>query len=146
MHCLWIGPSVGSKAIGSDPPSGLSYRVGGAFRTFLAQSLYVEAHEPSLTSRRLNLSLNYVLKLKSLPENQAYRYVFEPENTQLFEESESKIPPLGILILPHLEKSKNNLNLTDDAPSLDIAPSMLSAPTVRFDPTKLKKNTTNPET
>ena len=96
----------------------------------------MEAHEPSLTSRRLNLSLNYVLKLKSLPENQAYRYVFEPENTQLFEESESKIPPLGILILPHLEKSKNNLNLTDDAPSLDIAPSMLSAPTVRFDLTK----------
>ena len=41
----------------------------GAFRTSLAQSLYVEAHEPSLTSRRLKLSLNYVLKLKPLPEN-----------------------------------------------------------------------------
>ena len=27
--CLWIGPSVGSKAIGSDPPSGLAYRFGG---------------------------------------------------------------------------------------------------------------------
>ena len=107
---------------------------------------YTEAHEPSLTSRRLNLFLNYVLKLKSLPENPAYSCVFETENIKLFEESESKIPPLGILILPHLEKSKNNLNLTDDAPSLDIAPSMLSAPTVRFDPTKLKKNTTNPET
>ena len=111
----------------------------GAFRTCLAQSLHVEADEPSLTSRRRNLSLNYVLKLKSLPENPVYKYVFEPENTQLFEESEPKIPPLGIRILPHLEKSKNNLNLTHDAPSLDIAPSMLSAPTVRFDLTKLKK-------
>ena len=48
----------------------------------------MEAHEPSLTSRRLNLSLNYVLKLKSLPENPVYKHVFEPENTQLFEESE----------------------------------------------------------
>ena len=27
--CLWIGPSVGSKTIGSDPPSGLAYRFGG---------------------------------------------------------------------------------------------------------------------
>ena len=32
----------------------------GAFRTSPAQSLYVEAHEPSLTSRGLKLSLNYV--------------------------------------------------------------------------------------
>ena len=31
----------------------------GAFRTSPAQSLHVETHEPSLTSRRLKLSLNY---------------------------------------------------------------------------------------
>ena len=65
----------------------------GAFRTSPAQSLYIEAHKPSLTTRRLKLSLNYVLKLKSLPENPAYSCVFEPENTKLFEESESKVPP-----------------------------------------------------
>jgi len=88
----------------------------------------------------------YVLKLKSLPEYPAYSCVFEPENIKLFEESESKIPPLGIRILPHLEKSKLDLNLTDDAPSLDISPWKLSAPAVRFDLAKLKKDTTNPET
>jgi len=88
----------------------------GAFRTS-AQSLYIEAREPSLTTRRLKLSLNYVLKLKSLPENPACSCVFEPENTKLFEESDPKVPPLGIRILPHLEKSKLNLNLVDDAPS-----------------------------
>ena len=44
-----------------------------------------------------------------------------------------KVPPLGIRILPHLEKSKLNLNLGDDAPSLDIVPWKLSVPTVRFD-------------
>ena len=75
-----------------------------------------------LNSRRLKLSLSYVLKLKSLPENPAYSCVFEPENIKLFEESESKIPPLGIRILPHLEKSKLDLNLIDDAPWVDIAP------------------------
>ena len=69
-----------------------------AFRTSPAQSLYIEAHEPSLTTPQLKLSLNYVLKLKSLPENPAYSCVFEPENTKLFEESESwhlHSPPFG---------------------------------------------------
>ena len=117
----------------------------GAFRTSPAQSLYIEAHEPSLTTRRLKLSLNYILKLKSLPENPAYCCVFEPENTKLFEESESKVPPLGIRILHHLEKSKLNLNLVDDAPSLDMVPWKLLVPAVRLDLTNFKKDTTNPE-
>ena len=91
------------------------------------------------------MSLNYVLKLTSLPENTAYSCVFEPKNTKLFEESESKVPPLGIRILPHLEKYKLNLNLVDDAPSLDIVPWKLSVPTVRIDLASLKKDTTNPE-
>ena len=117
----------------------------GAFRTSPAQSLYIEAHEPSLTTRRLKLSLNYVLKLKSLPENPAYSCVFEPENTKLFEAAESKVPPLGIRIIPHLEKSKLSLNLVDDASPLDIVPWKVSVPVVRFDLTSFKKDTTNPE-
>ena len=91
------------------------------------------------------MSLNYILKLKSLLENQTYSCVFEPENTKLFEESESKVPPLGIRILPHLEKSKLNLNLVDNVPSLDIVPWKLSVPAVRFDLASFKKDTTNPE-
>ena len=90
----------------------------GAFRTSPAQSLYIEAHEPSLTTCWLKLSLKYIFKLKSLRENPVYSCIFESKNTKLFEESESKVPPLGICILPHLEKSKLNLNLVDDAPSL----------------------------
>jgi len=105
----------------------------GAFRASAAQSLYVEAQEPSLTSRRLKLYLNYVLKLKSLLENPAYSCVFEPENIKLLEELESKIPPLGIRILPGLEISKRDLNPIDDALSLDIAPWKLSAPAVHLD-------------
>ena len=79
-----------------------------------------------------SLLLNYVLKLKSLLENPAYSCVFEPENIKLFEESEFKISPLDIRTLPHLEKSKINLNLIDDATSLDIAPWTLSDPTAKF--------------
>ena len=52
---------------------------------------------------------------------------------------------LGIRILPHLEKSKLNLNLVDDVPSLDIVPWKLSVPVVRLDLTNLKKDITNPE-
>ena len=81
-----------------------------------------------------------------MPENPAYSCVFEPENIKIFEESESKIPSLSIHILPHLQKSKINLNLIDDALSLDIAPWKLSVPAVRFDLTKFKKDTTNSET
>ena len=116
MHCVQISPSVDSETIGSY--QGLRIALG-AFRISPAQSLYIEAHGPSLTTRQLKLFLNYVLKLKSLPENPAYSCVFEPENT--------------IRILPHLEKSKLNLNLVDNAPSLDIVPWKLSVPAVRFD-------------
>ena len=57
----------------------------GAFRTPPVQTLYVEAHEPFLSSRRLNLSLNYVIKLNSCPSNPAYSCVFEPQNAKLYE-------------------------------------------------------------
>ena len=44
-----------------------------------------------------------------------------------------------------MDKSKLNLNLVDDAPSLDIVPWKLSVPAVRFDLASFKKDTTNPE-
>ena len=63
-----------------DPIHHQSLRIAlGAFRTSPAQSLYIEAHEPSLTTRRLKLSLNYVLKLKSLPENQPIVVFLNPK-------------------------------------------------------------------
>ena len=145
MHCVWIGLSGGSKPTGSDPPSGFAYRAGG-FSHISCPKYLRGGTRTTLASRHLKPSINYVLKLKSLPKTPGYSCVFEPENIKLFQESESKIPPLGIHILPHLEESKLDLNLIDDAPSVDIAPWMLSAHTVRFDSTKFKKDTTNPET
>ena len=49
-------------------------------------------------------------------------------------------------MLPHLQKSKINLQLIYHASFLEIALWMHSAPTVQFDLTKFKKDTTNPET
>ena len=50
------------------------------------------------------------------------------------------------VVLPPLKKSKLNLDLIDNVPVLGIAPWTLSVPTVRFDLTNFKKDTTDPET
>ena len=104
FHCLWVGFKVTPKTIGSDPPSRSSYSVG-RFPYIPVQSLYVEAHEPSLSYRRLKLSLNDVIKLNYCPYNPAYSCVFEPQNTKLFEKSQFVTPPLGLRMLPHLVSS-----------------------------------------
>ena len=40
MHCVWTGSSVCSKAIGSDPPSGLAYRIGVFVHISCSKSLH----------------------------------------------------------------------------------------------------------
>ena len=70
----------------------------GAFCISPVSSLYAKAQEMSLKNRRKKLSMNYVLKLKSCPDNPAYSCVFEPPNSKLFEKS--KLPlPLGLCVL-----------------------------------------------
>ena len=81
-----------------------------------------------------------ILKQLDLIDHQGLRIALGAFHT-----SPAQSPPLGIHILPHLEKSKLNLNLVDDAPSLDIVPWKLPVPAVRFDLASLKKDTTNPE-
>ena len=66
--CIVYGSARRSILKQLDPIHHQGLRIAlGAFRTSPAQSLYIEAHELSLTTRRLKFSLNYVLKLKSLP-------------------------------------------------------------------------------
>ena len=113
----------------------------GALRTCPDRSLYVEAHELSLASRRPKLATAQT-KI-SIGKSSLQK---EPENFKLFEESTSKIPLLAIRKLLHLEKSKISLDLTDDASCLDITPWTLSPRTGRFALTNFKKDTTNHET
>ena len=51
----------------------------GAFKISPSESLLAEANEPSLYNRRLKLSMQYALKLKSSPSNLTYEAVFEPQ-------------------------------------------------------------------
>jgi len=50
----------------------------GAFRTSPVDSLHVEANEPSLESRRINLGMQYATQLKVYSSNPAYDCIFNP--------------------------------------------------------------------
>ena len=68
----------------------------GAFRISPVASLYVEAEEPSLTSRREKLSLQYAIRLADNPSNPAHEVTFPPKYTDLYENN------LNQIILSHL--------------------------------------------
>ena len=74
----------------------------GAFRTSPADSLLVEANEPSLKDRREKLSLQFGIKLKSNRSNPTYNTVFRPNFFSLFEKNPNAIPTFGIRIAPAL--------------------------------------------
>ena len=76
----------------------------GAFRTSPVDSLYVEAGELPLEERRIKLSLQYLIKLKSTPSNPAYNCVFHPEFEQKYSRNSKTIAPLGIRMKEHLEE------------------------------------------
>ena len=69
------------------------------FRTSSIQSLYLEARESSLENRRLKLSLQYTVKLKTNPLNPAC--VFHPEYQPiLYNSKPTSIRPLGLRVSP----------------------------------------------
>ena len=84
----------------------------GAFRTSPVQSLYAEAGEPSLRHRRLKLSMNYFLKLKSLPDNPCHNVINNPPPSELFERTKT-ISPFGTRTLPHIEEANIEPNSID---------------------------------
>ena len=83
----------------------------GAFRTSPVESLYVDAHEPSLGARRVKLSLQYATKIKSLPNHPAYNAVFDYTYMQLFDARPSAIPTFGLRIKQFLTAS--NIDISD---------------------------------
>ena len=58
----------------------------GAFRTSPVASLYVEADEPSLYSRREKLSLQYAIRLAANPSNPAHEVTFPPNYVDVYEQ------------------------------------------------------------
>ena len=70
----------------------------GAFRTFLVESLYIDAHEPCLGARRAKLSVQYASKIKSLPKHPTHDAVFDNKYMKLFDSSPNAICTFGLRI------------------------------------------------
>lgn len=82
----------------------------GAFRTSPAHSLYVEANEPSLYSRREKLSMQFAIQIKSNPSNPTYDVVFNPNYKELYDSKPKVISPFGVRIAPLIEEADINLD------------------------------------
>ena len=77
----------------------------GAFRTSPVASLYVEADEPSLYSRREKLSLQYAIRNAANLSNPAYEVTFPPKYVDLYEQKPKSIKSFGIRISLLLESA-----------------------------------------
>ena len=62
------------------------------------ESLYVKANEESLYRRRDRLSMQYALKLKSMPKHPVHNTIFQPKYSTKFADKPSAIPTFGIII------------------------------------------------
>ena len=137
--CIVYGVASNNIRKKLDPIHHQGFRIAlGAFRTSPVTSLYAKAQEMSLKNRRKKLSMNYVLKLKTCPDNPAYSCVFEPQNSKLFEKS-SVAPALGLRILLLFEDSKIDFDTVDDTTASDIPPWSQSEPQICLSLTKYKK-------
>ena len=145
--CIVYGSARRSYLKALDPIVHQALRIClGAFRSSPAESLYAEAGEPPLELRRLRLSLNYFLKLKSNPENPAYDIVLKPTCVEKFESKPQVIPPFGIRILDHLKQANIDPDLISEDPLTTYTPSWrLSKPNINFNLTNLKKGNTPPQ-
>ena len=77
----------------------------GAFRTSPVASIYVEAEEPILYSRREKLSLLYAIRLSANPSDPAHEVSFPPNYVNLYEQKPKAIKSFGIRISPLLESA-----------------------------------------
>ena len=116
----------------------------GAFQTSPVESLYVDAHEPSLGARRANLSLQYATKLKSLPKHPAHNAVFDNAYMKLFDARPSAIITFGLPIKQFL--SASNIDFSDilETPSYFILPPWcIKPPKIVLDLVQLEKDRTD---
>ena len=111
-----------------------------AFRTSPVESLYVDAHEPSLGARRAKLSLQYATKIKSLPNHPAHNAVFDNTYMKLFDARPSAIPNFGLRIKQFLTAS--NIDFSDISYFIS-PPWFIKPPKIVLDLVHLKKDRTD---
>ena len=77
-----------------------------ALQTSPTASLYVEADEPSLNTRREKHSLQYAIRIAENNSNPAHDVTFQPKYMDLYESKPNFIKSFGVRILPVLESAK----------------------------------------
>lgn len=117
----------------------------GAFRTSPVESLLAEADEPPLALRRKQLALQYIAKIGANPDNPAYSYVWNYDQTQKikFQSNLNKIAPLGLRLEPDIKKVLPKVEMIQESTGKSLPPWIRSIPEVDLSLTKLKKSTTS---
>ena len=113
----------------------------GAIRTSVA-SLYVEADEPSLYSRREKLSLQYAIRLAANPSNPAHEVTLPPNYVDLYEQK--AIKSFGIRISPLLESANIKPQNLEKHFTPNIPAWCMKQPEILFDLHSGKKSDSNP--
>ena len=114
----------------------------GAFRTSPVVSLLAESGEPPLRLRRDMLSLNYLLKIYSLPNHPSYKILFSATNSNKFSKPRST-KPMAV-------RMKDYIDSFDDTCKHQVAfinapkpPWLMKKPAVIWDLHKFNKQSTN---
>ena len=116
----------------------------GAFRTSPVASLYVEADEPSLYSRREKLSLQYAIRLAANPSNPAHEVTFPPNYVDLYEQKPKAIKSFRIRISPLLEAANIKPQNVEKHITPDIPAWCVKQPDILFDLHSGKTSESNP--
>ena len=102
--CIMYGSARKSYLQMFDPIHKQGLRLASwAFRNSPVASLYVEAVEPSLYSRREKLSLQNAIRLAANPSNPAHEVTFPPNYVDLYEQKPKANKSFGTRISPLLE-------------------------------------------
>ena len=115
----------------------------GAFRTSPTASLYVEADEPSLNTRREKLSLQYAIRIAENNSNPAFDVTFQPKYTDLYESKPNFIKSFGVRTLPVLESAGINFKNIDKTFTPNVPAWCINKPKLLFDLHSGKKSETS---
>ena len=142
--CIIYGSARKSYLQMLDPIHNQGLRLAlGAFRTSVA-SLYVEADEPSLYSRREKLSLQYAIRLAANPSNPAHEVTFPPNYVDLYEQKPKAIKSFGIRISPLLKSANIKPQNIEKHFTPNIPAWCMKPPEILFDLHSGKRSESNP--
>ena len=116
----------------------------GAFRTSPIASIHVEALEPPMEIRRLQLGLQFAIKVATDPDNPAYDSIYQNQQEHIYTSHPNKIKPLAYRIAEPLSDICPDTNIL--LPRLTPAGTpywFLKQPEIDTTMTKYDKNNTN---